>query len=147
MTHRALLNRKWSINGNCIIIPWNNNPHSFCLRIILLSPKIPASGTSLLLRAWEQRHLSRFAPLLAGNRTRFIFSHWLVSGLNWKIQLKHYRFWVFHSLEVAGGIPSMIMWHRFQNLSVQRVKSSLWWLKQGHWLFGIVTFFPRGDTL
>lgn len=66
---------------------------------------------------------------------RFIFSYWLVSGLNWKIQLKHYSFRVFHSLEVAGGILSMIMWHRsqvigpFQNLSVQRVKSSLWWLK------------------
>lgn len=127
----------------------NDYPHSLCYRGILLSSKITTLGESLRMEGapgGRDTCQDGFAPLLAGSRLRFIFSHWLVSGHNWKIQLKHYSFWVFHSL---GGkkIPQMIMWLVTGHLSLLELKCAkgkvfpLMAETWGHWLFGIASPF------
>lgn len=78
MSQGSLLNRKWSINDNCIILP----------RMISHIHSATEAFCYLLKRQlWECPHRQKehlgvetlvedgFAPLLAGNRMAFIFSH------------------------------------------------------------------------
>lgn len=115
-----------------------------------LSFKITVLGVSLQMKGAPGSRDSGqdgLELLLAGNSMRFIFAHWLVSEFNWKIQLKCHRFWIFHSLQKKNPtddhVTSILGHKTFQNLNVQRVKSSLWWLKLGDTDFVVLPVFSQ----
>lgn len=70
--------------------------------------------------------------ILVGNRMGFISAHLLVSGLNWKIQVKCHSFYIFHSLwekkPTDDHMTSVLGCKTLQNRHAKS-KISLWWLK------------------